>query len=84
MAKANRSSTERRFFVTATQHIGDKILKGDHVLIDSDATPTVGKLVLIGDHQRGRIEKWDGKSAVAGVAMQANRRYEKHQELRNG
>jgi hypothetical protein len=75
MAEANRSSSdERQFFVTATQDIGDNIFKGDHVLIDPDATPTLGKLVLIGDHQRGRIEKWDGKSAVAGAAMQANRK----------
>lgn len=59
-----------RFFVTATENIVEPhILAGDYLLIDPDAQPVAGKLVLIGES----LERWNGQAGVSGVAVSVNR-----------
>jgi len=59
-----------RFFVTATETILEPhILAGDYLLIDPDAQPVAGKLVLIGES----LERWNGQAGVSGVAVSVNR-----------
>lgn len=74
MAEANRSSTDRRYFVTAPQDIPcSKILKGDHVLIDPDKTPALGRLAIIDDGIGLTLRPWNGEERVAGVPVQISR-----------
>lgn len=73
MATSQSKADARRFFVTATSNIGDTILKGDHLLIDPDARPEIGKWVLIGDRASGHLERWNEQPAIGGVAVQVSR-----------
>lgn len=55
-----------QFVVTATQEIRTpkrSIRVGDHLLIDPTVTPSIGKMVLIGE----RFELWCGQQDVSGV-----------------
>lgn len=58
------------FFVTATSSIdGRNLTEGDHVLIDPEAVPVAGKLVLVGES----LEDWSGQAGIAGVAVSVSR-----------
>ena len=59
-----------QFFVTATANItGRNVKEGDHVLIDPEAIPVAGKLVLVGES----LEEWNGQAGIAGVAVSVSR-----------
>jgi hypothetical protein len=59
-----------KFFVTALEDIKPPyVVAGDHLMIDPDAMPTDGKLVMIGE----RIEPWSNQIGIAGVAVYISR-----------
>ena len=58
------------FFVTALDDIlPPSVLAGDHLVIDPDALPTDGNLVLVGE----RLEQWRNQVGIAGVAVSVSR-----------